>query len=66
MPEELVKFWMGHSKKKSVTDQYSKLSEDSAYRLEEAGKIGTGFTIPLTMKPKAPKFRRKETEPLAA
>ncbi len=65
-PEDLIKYWLGHSKKQSVTDQYSKLSDDLNYRLEEAGKIGTGFTVPMVMRPMVPRIRKKEAEPIAA
>jgi len=69
VPEDLIKSWMGHSKKKSITDQYSKLSEDLAYRLQEAERVGTGFAIPEAIRPKVrmvPRISKKEVEPVAA
>ena len=42
--EDLVRFWLGHSEK-TVTDNYSKLSEDEEYRREVADKVGTGFSL---------------------
>jgi integrase len=42
--EDLVRFWLGHSEK-TVTDNYSKLSEDTEYRREVADKVGTGFSL---------------------
>ena len=42
--EDHVRFWLGHSEK-TVTDNYSKLSEDTEYRREVADKVGTGFTL---------------------
>jgi integrase len=43
-PEELVRFWLGHADK-SITDGYSKLSEDVEYRRQVAEKVGAGFYI---------------------
>ena len=65
-PEDLIKYWLGHSKKQSVTDQYSKLCEDLAFRLEEAEKVGTGFVVPTVMRPMVPRIRKRKTEPIAA
>lgn len=42
--EDLIRFWCGHSEK-SVTDGYSKLSEDVDYRREVAEKVGIGFNL---------------------
>jgi hypothetical protein len=42
--EDLIRFWCGHSEK-SVTDGYSKLSEDVEYRREVAENIGIGFNL---------------------
>jgi hypothetical protein len=69
VPEDLVKSSLGHSKKKSTTDEYSKLSEDLVFRLEESERIGTGFAIPETIKPKVrkvPGISKKEPEKIAA
>jgi integrase len=43
-PEDLVRFWLGHSDK-TVTDGYSKLSEDVEYRREVAENVGVGFDL---------------------
>jgi integrase len=42
--EDLIRFWLGHSEG-SVTDGYSKLSEDVDYRHEVAEKVGIGFNL---------------------
>jgi integrase len=42
--EDIIKFWLGHADK-TVTDGYSKLSEDVEYRREIAEKVGTGFAL---------------------
>lgn len=44
-PEDLIKFWLGHAEG-DVTDGYSKLSEDTAFRKECAVRIGCGFEVP--------------------
>jgi integrase len=43
-PEDLVRFWLGHSSQ-TITDGYSKLSEDVEYRREVAEKVGVGFDL---------------------
>lgn len=64
-PEDLIKFWMGHAKQ-SVTDGYSKLSDDVEYRYEVAEKIGTGFAVQTIMKPMVPKIRKEQDEQVEA
>jgi integrase len=64
-PEDLIRFWMGHAKQ-SVTDGYSKVSDDVEYRHEVAEKIGTGFTVPMLKVPMIPRKRKKEVELVAA
>lgn len=43
-PEDLVRFWLGHADK-SITDGYSKLSEDVEYRQKVAERVGVGFCL---------------------
>jgi integrase len=43
-PEDLIRVWLGHADK-SITDGYSKLSEDVEYRKEVAEKVGVGFVL---------------------
>ena len=64
-PEELVRYWMGHAKQ-SVTDEYSKLSDDMEYRREVAEKIGTGFAVPARMIPMVPRKQVHKPETVAA
>jgi integrase len=64
-PEDLIRFWLGHAKS-SMTDGYSKLSDDIEYRREVAEKIGMGFTVPTSMRPMIPRKRKKEVELVAA
>jgi integrase len=42
--EDLIRWWLGHSAG-SITDGYSKLSEDIDYRREVAEKVGIGFNL---------------------
>jgi integrase len=56
-PEDLIRHRMGHADK-SVTDGYSFLEEDSAYRKMVAESTGIGFSIP----PIVQKFKAKEME----
>jgi integrase len=44
-PEDLIRFWLGHANK-SVTDDYSKLKEDVAFRKKVAEQLGIGFELP--------------------
>jgi integrase len=64
-PEDLIRFWLGHAKS-SMTDGYSKLSDDIDYRREVAEKIGTGFTVPTSMRPMVPRIRKGKAELVAA
>jgi integrase len=57
-PEDLTRFWLGHAKQ-SITDGYSMLAQDVAFRREVAEKLGTGFEVPTSMRPMRP---RKESE----
>jgi integrase len=43
-PEDLIHFWLGHAAT-SITDLYSKLSEDVSFRQEVSAKVGLGFSL---------------------
>jgi integrase len=45
IPEDLIRFWIGHADK-SVTDGYSKVKEDVAFRKACAENVGLGFELP--------------------
>jgi len=45
-PESLIKSWLGHSAKSSVTDLYDRSHEDGKYRKQVAEQVGIGFEIP--------------------
>lgn len=51
VPEEIIKALLGHSRKGSVTDGYSKLSEDASARRLWVENAGLGFTIPQATQP---------------
>jgi integrase len=42
--EDLIRWWLGHSAG-SITDGYSKLSEDIDYRRQVADNVGVGFAL---------------------
>jgi hypothetical protein len=44
VPEDLLRFWMGHADK-SVTNGYSKINEDRAFRNACADETGLGFEL---------------------
>ena len=46
-PEALEHFWSGHAQT-HVSERYTKLLQDRAYRLEWADKIGPGFELPMS------------------
>jgi hypothetical protein len=68
-PEDLIKFWLGHSES-SVTDSYSKLADDVAFRKQVAETVGTGFAVPAfeakIMRPKRPRKSKERTIAVAA
>ena len=45
-PESLIKAWLGHSAKSSVTDLYDRSQADPKYRKQVAEQVGIGFEIP--------------------
>jgi integrase len=45
VPEDLLRFWIGHADR-SVTDGYSKVKEDIAFRQSCAANVGLGFELP--------------------
>jgi integrase len=45
VPADLERFWMGHENE-TVGDDYSKLKDDVAFRLEQAEQVALGFESP--------------------
>jgi len=45
VPEDLIRFWIGHADK-SVTDGYSRVREDVAFRTLCTENAGLGFELP--------------------
>jgi integrase len=45
-PESLIKAWLGHSAKSSVTDLYDRSQADTKYRKQIAEQVGIGFELP--------------------
>jgi integrase len=58
-PEDLIRFWLGHANK-SVTDGYSKLKDDVAFRKKVAEQVGIGFELPVEKPEVAPKCTQSE------
>ncbi|MBZ5682395.1 MAG: tyrosine-type recombinase/integrase [Acidobacteriia bacterium] len=44
VPEDLLRYWIGHADK-SITDGYSKIKEDRAFRALCAESTGLGFSL---------------------
>jgi integrase len=63
VPEDLVHYWVGHAGK-SVTDAYSKLKLDLAFRNEVAERVGLGFELPPKRSLVGPNGPKLETDPL--
>lgn len=42
-PEDILKFWIGHSTNQDITDRYSKLGQYVQLRKEWSRKVGLGF-----------------------
>jgi integrase len=64
VPEDLINYWVGHAGK-SVTDAYSKLKLDLAFRKEVAERVGLGFELPSKKTVIGPSGPKLETEPVA-
>jgi integrase len=58
-PEDLVRFWLGHANG-SITDRYSKLNEDVAFRKKVAEQVGLGFELPVEKLEVAPNCTHSE------
>jgi integrase len=58
-PEDLIRFWLGHANR-SITDVYSKLSEDVAFRKKVAEQVGIGFELPAEKLEVAPNCTQSE------
>jgi integrase len=53
VPEDLLRFWIGHASS-SVTDGYSMVKTDEAFRRLCATNVGLGFEIPTQVPEVAP------------
>ncbi len=53
MPEDLLRFWIGHADK-NVTDGYSKVREDVEFRKDWVRKAGLGFQLPAGIRAENP------------
>ena len=52
VPEEIIKYWLGHSAGADITSRYSKtLADDRILRRKLADEIGLGFALPTQEAP---------------
>ena len=58
VPEDLLRFWIGHADK-SVTDAYSRVKDDVAFRQLCAANVGLGFEVPAENPAEKPVVARK-------
>ena len=63
--EDINNFWMAHTPK-TMSELYSHLHEELEMRLEEAGRVGYGFTIPKVVVPSVPRFSGPGSVEIAA
>jgi len=67
--EDLNNFWMAH-KPQTMSELYSHLHEEMQVRLDEAERVGYGFTLPDFKKesvvPIVPKLHQSSAEEKAA
>lgn len=60
--EDLNNLWMAHNKPQSMSELYSHLHEELQLRLDEAERVGYGFTLPetpnVTVVPNVPKLQQ--------
>jgi integrase len=65
--EDINNFWMAH-KPKTMSEIYSHLHEELRLRLDEAERVGYGFTLPKTVEvvPNVPRFSEPESIEIAA
>jgi integrase len=57
--EDLVKLWLGHAET-SITDGYSKIKNDAAFRQRETERVGIGFEIPQSVSRTVRNVRKSE------
>jgi integrase len=60
VPEDLIRFWIGHADK-SVTDGYSRVRDDVAFRTLCAENAGLGFELPAQNQIQEPEVAPKCT-----
>jgi integrase len=65
--EDINNFWKAH-KPKTMSEVYSHLHEELQLRLDEAERVGYGFTIPRSVDvvPSVPRFSERESIEIAA
>ena len=61
-PAGLLKYWIGHSTKKDMSDLYDRSSLDVPYRKDVCVAMGIGFTLPPVLTPKLKKSEQSTSE----
>jgi integrase len=54
-PAGLLKYWLGHSASRDMSDRYDMVRDDSDFRRTQAKILGVGFKLPAQLKRVAPK-----------
>ena len=63
--EDMNNFWLAH-KPQTMSEQYSHLHEEVEKGLDEATRVGYGFTLPPSVVPIVPKLHRNSAMEVAA
>jgi integrase len=58
-PDGLLKFWLGHSASRDMSDRYDKIRDDAKFRRDQAEKMGVGFELPTELKEEKPQRQNK-------
>ena len=63
--EDINNFWLAH-KPQTMSEVYSHLHEEQQLRLDEAERVGYGFTLPASVVPIVPKLHQNSAVEIAA
>jgi integrase len=63
--EDINNFWLAH-KPQTMSEVYSHLHEELQLRLDEAERVGYGFTLPASVVPIVPKLHQSSAPEIAA
>jgi integrase len=57
-PAGLLKYWLGHSASRDMSDRYDMVRDDAEFRRKQAEALGLGFKAPRQLKPEVTKPRK--------